>query len=107
MVDRPSVRSTATSLNKAPKSPGPQERAPNLILRPLQILSAASALRVQPVLTDPDIDHQRNQELDHILHVRAHQLRHGVYLFWRRLEDQLVVNLKQHAALETALSDCS
>ena len=59
---------------------------------------AASALCLQPVGPNPDVDHQWNLELNDIFHVRANQLGHGIDLLWRSLEDQFVVHLQQHAA---------
>ena len=54
-------------------------------------------MRFGPVVTPPRLDHDRDVEIHRARHLRRDQITDDVPLFGRDLEQQLVVDLHEHA----------
>ena len=58
-----------------------------------------------PVGPDTDVDHQGDVQGDDVLHPAAHELRDGVDVLRRHLEDELVVHLEDHLGGEAGVGE--
>src|SRR5437899_425559 len=82
-------------------------RSPKLMTKPSLItlvaapsLYLARSMRLQPVPADAGLDHDRDLEREGVLHLVFNQGRDFVALPRRQVEDQLVMDLEDHAGLE-------
>src|SRR4029450_10916854 len=59
-----------------------------------------------PVAAPPDVDRQRRVEFEGTAHLALDQLRGGIHLVRRALEEELVVNLQDEACLKIRIREC-